>query len=245
MNKQTSTITQRRLFALLAAVGVVLGLGVSAFLASINASDKSIAADAPRQTIEVKTPDQVTTATQAPTADAITPAPTQESDGATAKVSTPKTTKVNQTVVDSSTRVTVTPKPVATPTNSPAPQVSEEPKVSKPGPTEGFIRPQLTFIGATSCTASSDGWLVTLSWKLTGGNYIGQWFYENSGLKGTGDSWVITDRHEIVGSSNTGTVSFLTEGDSISFLAMNGGREIIDELSLPKRTQADLTGLCR
>lgn len=254
MNKQESTMTQRRVLVLLAGVGVVLGLSVSAFLASINGSDKSIAADAPRQTIEVKTPTQVTTTPDA-TTDSITPAPIQESDGATAKVTTttsptPKQTpKVNQTVVDSSTRVTVKPKPVATPT--------QETQPTKPGattpaapqqksPTEGYIRPQVSLLGATSCTKSNDGWVLTLSWKVSGGNFFGLYYGKMSGLKTTQDSWVISVSEEVTSSeAPTGQHTFRTEGDTLEFLSMNDQRDIIDVIRFADRTTATVTGLCR
>lgn len=250
MNKQNGTMTKRRLFALLSVVGVTLGLGVSAFLASINGADKSLVADAPRQTIEVKTPNQVTTATPSPTADAISPAPTKDSDGATAKVSNPTTVKVNQTVVDSSTRVTVKPKPVATPprgtATQPTPEAVTPAAPQKKSPTEGFIRPQVSFLGATSCKAISDGWRVTISWKVSGGNFIGRFNGQNSGLKSVGDSWTISSDHEI-GSTDApeGSQIFRTEGDFIWFMAMNGDNQVIDEYWFADSTTANVTGLCR
>jgi hypothetical protein len=252
MNKETNTVTQRRIFVLLAGLGIVLGLGVSAFLASINGSDKSLAADAPRQTIEVQTPNQVDTTPEV-TEEAITPAPNQESDGATVKVTvspTPKpTSKPTQTVVDSSTRVKVTPKPVATPTQgsqTTTPVTSTPAAPAEKSPTEGYIRPQVSFIGVTSCSKTNDGWLLTASWKVSGGNYKGLWYGQRSGLKNPGDTWVISTQDEVVGSTTpTGEYSFWTEGKILEMLTMHGRDDTIDTIRFPEHSNADIKGLCR
>jgi hypothetical protein len=252
MNKQSNIMTQRRIFVLLAGLGIVLGLAVSAFLASINGSDGSIAADAPRQTIEVQAPNQVTT-TPDTTEEAIEPAPNQESDGATVTITaspTPKaTSKPNQTVVDSSTRVTVKPKPVATPTQgnqTGSPVVSTPTTPQQKSPTEGYIRPQVSLLGVTSCNKTNDGWMLTLSWKVSGGNFIGLFYGQRSGLKNAQDDWVISVTQEVIGSTTpTGTHAFRTEGDVLEFLPMNGRGDVIDVIRFADRTTADINGLCR
>jgi CCR4-NOT transcriptional regulation complex NOT5 subunit len=220
-------------------------------LASINGSDNSISADAPRQTIEVQTPSQAPTApaaTQSP--ETAAPAPIQESDGATATVTTSPTVKINQTVVDSSTRVTVKPKPVTTPATST--QATTKPESTAPAapqqksPTEGYIRPQVTFLGVTACTPSSDGWVMTLSWKVSGGHFVGRFFNQNSGMKTTRDSWIITTREEF-GSSDApqGEMYFDYDGTSIWFMGMNGENQIIDEYMFPGLIAVNASGVCR
>lgn len=246
MNKQTNSLTQRRLLAVLAGVGVVLGLSVSAFLASLSPADKTLAVDASSQTIEVQTTDQASPTTS--TSDVEVLAPAAPSDGATVTSKNPITNKPTATVVDSSTRVKVTPKPTtSTPSqdNTQTVEVAPTP-TQKASPTAGYIRPQVTFLGATACKPVADGWKITIAWKVSGGNFIGRFYGQNSGLKTPSDSWVITSDSEF-GSTEapTGTVSFRTDGDFIWFLAMNGDSDVIDEIWFADRTDADVTGLCR
>lgn len=117
-----------------------------------------------------------------------------------------------------------------------------------PEMTAGYVRPQMSFLGATSCTANSEGWLLTASWKVTGGNYKGLWYRERSGLKTAGDSWVISSQ-DLLASSDapTGEYMFRTWGMVLEFLSMNDGGtvEVIDVIRFADWNTADITGLCR
>lgn len=117
-----------------------------------------------------------------------------------------------------------------------------------PEMTAGYVRPQISFLGATSCIPNSEGWLLTASWKVTGGNYKGLWYGERSGLKTTGDAWVISSQDLFMSSvAPTGEYMFRTEGDVLEFLSMtdDGRAEVIDVIRFADWNTADITGLCR
>ncbi len=152
------------------------------------------------------------------------------------------------TLVDADTTDNKTSNPTPEPNPDPEPNDPDEPTyqpVITPEMTLGYIRPEITFLGATSCTAVSDGWRVTISWKLSGGNFIGLFYDNNSGLRTPGESWIISTHSDLVRSeAPTGVLVFRTEGDLVEFFAMNGGWQIIDQIWFSNRTEADVTGLC-
>lgn len=128
-----------------------------------------------------------------------------------------------------------------------SPDGTGQPDGITPEMTAGYVRPQISVIGVTSCTKSSDGWILTLSWRVSGGNFRGLFYGERSGLKSIGDSWVISESTEVVGSTTpVGEFRFWTEGNILLFLPMDGSqRDIIDFIRFPDHTTADINGLCR
>lgn len=129
-----------------------------------------------------------------------------------------------------------------------SPNGTNQPDWITPEMTAGYVRPQLTFLGATACTATSEGWLLTASWRVTGGNYKGLWFGERSGLKTAGDTWEISSQDLIITSvAPTGENMFRTWGMSLEFLSMTdvGRVEVIDFIRFADWNTADITGLCR
>jgi uncharacterized protein YkwD len=129
-----------------------------------------------------------------------------------------------------------------------SPDDTNQPDWITPEMTAGYVRPQMSFLGATSCTATSEGWLLTATWKVTGGNYKGLWYGERSGLKSAGDTWEISSQYLIITSvAPTGENMFRTWGMVLEFLSMTdvGRVEIIDVIRFSDWNTADITGLCR
>lgn len=112
--------------------------------------------------------------------------------------------------------------------------------------TENYIRPDVNYLGLTSCQKSDQGWEITLSWELSKGKFWGRFNGQQSGLINKGGKWIIYGYNLIMSEeAPTGVQSFRTDGDFIWFMAMNGDNQVIDEYWFSDRHEADLTGMCR
>jgi uncharacterized protein YkwD len=125
---------------------------------------------------------------------------------------------------------------------------SDTNSLREPRPEElaGYIRPQVTFLGTTSCTRTDEGWLMKNSWKVSGGNYIGKYYDQNSGLKRVNEIWII-DREELFASAEPpqGKMYFDYDGYTIWFMAMNGTNYVIDDYWFPGVAVVDATSVCK
>lgn len=198
------------------------------------------------------------------------PAPTESAPTASTTADSPSPAAVTESLAPSpaptatrSTRPTaaatasngrsLSPAPTSTRSSvTPAPSTPKPTKTTAPSPsatvgvTEGYKRPDVAFIGATRCVATSEGWRLTIAWKLSGGRFIGRFYEQRTDPTNPVESWTISTTTDYAASEPpTGSFTFRTEGDVIEFWAMDGSIRIIDTIWLPDRTTTDVTGLCK